>query len=214
MIAMALSGRSASGLSAAIASSDHLVIVPLKTLAMVSADMFRVSTPSTLKATAIGLTYAGTSIGSVAALLLGGGELALVVVHVGVAAGEGVGPTVEVLAPGTRADLFVVDRVAGLVLVVGAPDTLGLGLRGGAATIERDGLAVTVSAAGLGLVARSARGDREGQGEGGNRGDHAAAERSAVHFVSPVFVSGPAGAGHGSDTVNVGTGSDRFRGRW
>ena len=64
MIAIAVSGSSTPSLSAAIASSFHFVMVPLKTLAMVSAVMFSVSTPSTLKATAIGLTYAGTSIGS------------------------------------------------------------------------------------------------------------------------------------------------------
>ena len=64
MTAIAVSGRSTPSLSAAMASSFHFVIVPLKTFATVSADMFRESTPSRLKATAIGLTYAGTSIGS------------------------------------------------------------------------------------------------------------------------------------------------------
>ena len=88
MIAIAVSGSSTPSLSAAMASSFHFVMVPLKTLAMVSADMFRESTPSTLKATAIGLTYAGTSIGSPPHVLRGGAQLALVVVHVGVAAGE------------------------------------------------------------------------------------------------------------------------------
>ncbi len=58
---MARSGSSTSGLSAAMASSFQLVISPAKTLAMVSADMFRLSTPSRLKATATGEMYIGSS---------------------------------------------------------------------------------------------------------------------------------------------------------
>ena len=49
-------GRSASGLSAAIAGSSHLVILPAKMPARVSGERFSASTPSTLKMIAIGLT--------------------------------------------------------------------------------------------------------------------------------------------------------------
>ena len=51
---MARSGSVAPSLSAAIAGSFHLVIVPAKMPAMVAASRLSVSTPSTLKITAIG----------------------------------------------------------------------------------------------------------------------------------------------------------------
>ena len=65
-------GSLAPGLSAAIAGSFHFVILPLKMSAIVGAESWSLSTPSRLKTTAIGLTYAGTSIARLAAAALRG----------------------------------------------------------------------------------------------------------------------------------------------
>src|SRR5215203_5841445 len=56
----ARSGSVASVLSAAMAGSFHLVIVPANRPAMVAASRLSSSTPSTLKITAMGETYVGS----------------------------------------------------------------------------------------------------------------------------------------------------------
>ena len=60
-VVIAVAGRSASGFWSAIAGSFHFVIFWSKICAIVSESRLSESTPSRLNITAIGETYAGTS---------------------------------------------------------------------------------------------------------------------------------------------------------
>ena len=66
-VEIAVSGSLAPEFCEAMAGSFHFVILPGKMLEIVCASRFSDFMPGRLKATAIGLTYAGTSIGVAAA---------------------------------------------------------------------------------------------------------------------------------------------------
>ena len=63
-VEIVVSGSLAPEFCDAMAVSFHFVIFPAKMSEIVFASRFSVFTPGRLKATAMGLTYAGTSIGS------------------------------------------------------------------------------------------------------------------------------------------------------
>ena len=171
---IAVSGRSASGLSAAIAGSFQVVIFWSKIPATVSGEscssltLGQVVDDRDRGDVDRDLDQLATLVG---AALLGALELAALERRVGAAVLGAAGD--ELLAAAAGADRVVGDRdVRALVLDPGDPGFLGrlLGARAGAGDLARErGVAAAAVAAGAAVVA-AAGGDAEGQ-QGNRRGD-------------------------------------------
>ena len=132
-----------------MAGSFHLVILPVKILAIRSGVRISLSTPLSLKAMAIGPTTIGRSSGALLQRVGRGLDLALGRVERRVGAGEVDLAGVEAADARARTGRVVVDLRAGALLGVGVdPRGHGVGLGGRALAVERSGRAGGGGAAG------------------------------------------------------------------